>query len=407
MRAAINATLLLIFSTPHLWPQAKSTYALVHVNIIDVRTGQIEPSATVVISGTRIQSILLGETADLPARIRVLDCHGEYLIPGLWDMHVHTEGDPHALNLFLKAGITGVRDMGGDVHKLSEARHQVEAGRWSGPRILFAGPLLQGPPGTSDADAWILHNPEEAKQAVATLAALHVDFIKVHDRLTADVYYAIANAAKQNSLPFAGHVPASITPAAASDAGQASIEHFEFLPKSCVPLLNQIISPTHSLPTECTQPTITRLLELFAKNGTWLDPTVQSFRFWTPSQWKDIQSGFSEISTLIRNEHVRILAGTDWSTTLESKGDVPGWSLHDELELLVAAGFTPLEALQAATLNPAIFFHLGSFGTVERGKTADLLLLRANPLNDIRNTRQIVWVISNGKLVRFVDSHKS
>jgi Amidohydrolase family len=379
--------------------QASSDLAIVHANVVDVRTGSVENDATVVISGSKIKAVLLGKSAKVTAGARVVDAHGGYLIPGLWDMHVHSDGDRRALRLMLASGVTGIRDMGGDVHKLADARRHIEAQDWDGPRLLFAGPVLEGPPGKSDNDMWIVSTPREAQRAVVSLAALHVDFIKVHDHLGRDVYFAIANAAKKAGLPFAGHVPASISPVDASDAGQASIEHFEFLPKVCVPLLGDMAVGNEHLPDACTYSSTAKLLKHLARNGTWLDPTLQSFRYFAPFQWKQILAGFNEIGVQIRAEHTRMLAGTDWSEFLESKGAPPGRCLHDELDLWVAAGFTPLEALQAATLNPAIFLAMeDSIGTIEAGKIADLVLVEGNPLKVIGNTRRVVAVIANGTL---------
>ena len=377
--------------------QTSSDLAMVHANVVDVRTGSVENDATVVISGGKIKAVLPGKSAKVASGARVIDAHGGYLIPGLWDMHVHSEGDKRVLRLMLASGITGIRDMGGDVYKLAEARRHIEAQDWDGPRLLFAGPMLEGPPAESDDDMWIVHTPEEAQQAVASLAALHVDFIKVHDHLGRDVYFAIAAAAKKTGLPFAGHVTASITPLEASDAGQASIEHFEFLPKVCVPLLGDMAVGDERLPNDCTHTFTEALLRHLADNGTWLDPTLQSFRYFAPLQWKQILAGFKEIGGQIRTEHILMLAGTDWSAFLESKGAHPGWCLHDELDLLVAVGFTPLQALQAATLNPAIFLSMEhSIGTIEAGKVADLVLVQGNPLMAIGNSRRIVAVVARG-----------
>jgi imidazolonepropionase-like amidohydrolase len=379
--------------------QTPSDLTIVHANVVDVRTGSVENDATVVISGSKIKAVLFGKSSKAATGARVVDAHGGYLIPGLWDMHVHSEGDNRVLRLMLASGITGIRDMGGDVYKLAEARRHIEARDWDGPRVLFAGPMLEGPPGESDDDMWIEHTPEEGQRAVASLAALHVDFIKVHDHLSRDVYFAIASAAKKARLPFAGHVTASISPLEASDAGQASIEHFEFLPKVCVPLLGEKAAGDERLPDDCTRASTEALLRHLAANGTWLDPTLQSFRFFAPLQWKQILAGFNEIGGQIRSEHIRMLAGTDWSEFLETKGARPGWCLHDELDLWVAVGFTPLQALQAATLNPAIFLAMeDSMGTIEAGKVADLVLVQGNPLIDIDNTRRVVAVIARGTL---------
>jgi imidazolonepropionase-like amidohydrolase len=227
---------------------------------------------------------------------------------------------------------------------------------------------------------------------------LRVDFIKVHDGLARESYLAIAAASKERGISFVGHVPASMTPAEASDLGQKSIEHFEFVPKSCHVLFESVVggAPRH-LPG-CDPQSLDELLHRFAQNGTWLDPTIQSFRYWAPTQWSAIFSEFRELVRSIRQNHVSILAGTDSSSVLEEKGDLPGTSLHDELALLVDAGFTPSEALRAATLNPASFLGLSdSLGTIDAGKTANLVLLEANPLQEIHNTKRIAAVILEGR----------
>ena len=226
-----------------------------------------------------------------------------------------------------------------------------------------------------------------------------VDFIKVHDGLARESYLAIAAASKERGIPFVGHVPASMTPAEASDLGQKSIEHFEFVPKSCHVLVESVAggAPRH-LPSGCDPQSLDELLDRFAQNGTWLDPTIQSFRYWAPTQWSAIFSEFRELVRSIRQNHVSILAGTDSSSVLEEKVDPPGTSLHDELALLVDVGFTPSEALRAATLNPALFLGLSdSLGTIEAGKTANLVLLKANPLQEIHNTKRIAAVILEGR----------
>jgi imidazolonepropionase-like amidohydrolase len=227
---------------------------------------------------------------------------------------------------------------------------------------------------------------------------LHVDFIKVHDNLAREVFLAIAAASKENGISFVGHVPASMTPAEASDLGQKSIEHFEFVPKPCHALFEFPAAAPRHLPSGCNPQSLDSLLHRFAGNGTWLDPTVQSFRYFAPKQWSAILSEFRELVPLIRQNHVLILAGTDSSTFLEERGDPPGISLHDELALLVDAGFTQAETLRAATLNPALFLGLSdSLGSIDVGKTANLVLLEANPLRDISNTKRIAGMISEGR----------
>jgi imidazolonepropionase-like amidohydrolase len=379
-----------------------SRIAIIHVSVIDVRAGTITPDMTVLIQGDRITEVRPSKNNEsLPAKdIQVIDGRGKFLLPGLWDMHVHTDGEDRVLHLLLANGITGVRDMAGDATKLADARRHIRSGEVTGPRLVFAGPMLEGPPSQADDWTWIIHSPEEARNAVNRLVELRVDFIKVHDGLARESYLAIAAASKERGISFVGHVPASVTPAEASDLGQKSIEHLEFVPKSCHVLFEFVVggAPRH-FPSGCDPQSLDDLLHRFAQNGTRLDPTIQSFRYWAPSQWSAIFSGFRELVPSIRQNHVSILAGTDSSSVLEEKGDPPpGANLHDELALLVDAGFSPSEALRAATLNPALFLGLSdSLGTIDAGKTANLVLLEANPLQNIRNTKRIAAVILEGR----------
>jgi imidazolonepropionase-like amidohydrolase len=364
-----------------------------HANVVDVRSGEVRHDVCVVVAQERIVSVGR-DCGTAPRSARLVNARNEFLIPGLWDMHVHSNGDEQALKAMLAAGITGVRDMGGDLQKLSRARRAISAGEWQGPTLMFAGPMLEGPPGRQDTDTWIVRTPAEAQQAVSELAGAKVDFIKVHDHLSREVYFAIAAAAKAHALPFAGHVTEVVSPVEASNAGQASVEHFEFLPKECVPQLG-----TNRLSLDCESSAASSLSQL-ARNGTFLDPTLQSFRYFAPERWEQIRKGFRGVAGEIRRAHVAILAGTDWSGYLRSKGASAGWCLHDELGILVEEGFTPLEALQAATLNPAIFFGFQrTAGTIEPGKNADLVLLASNPLADIRNTRKVAGVVVRGRFV--------
>jgi imidazolonepropionase-like amidohydrolase len=215
----------------------------------------------------------------------------------------------------------------------------------------------------------------------------------VHNHLTRAVYTAVANSAKARGVPLAGHVSEFMSPAEASDIGQKSIEHFEFLPKPCMALF----SPgTNSIPSGCDQAGLDSLFQRIAQNRTWLVPTLGSFRYFAPKQWTTIMSTFRDLTVLIRKNQVEILAGTDQSGYLESKGAIPGQSLHDEMAFLVDAGFTSGEALRAATSNPADYLGLASAGAVEEGKSADLVMLDGDPLKDINNTKRIAIVIREG-----------
>jgi imidazolonepropionase-like amidohydrolase len=379
---------------------SSSQITITHITIIDISAGTIKPDMMVLIEDDRITAVRPSTNkTSVPAEERqVIDGRGKFLLPGFWDMHVHTDGEDRVLRLLLANGITGIRDMAGDLTKLADARRRIKSGELTGPRLVFAGPMLEGPPLEADEETWIMHSPEEARHAVERLVELHVDFIKVHDNLAREAFLAIAAASKNKGISFVGHVPASMTPAEASDLGEKSIEHFEFIPKPCHALFELPAAAPRHVPSGCDSQSLGWLLHRFASNGTWLDPTVQSFRYFAPKQWSAIFSEFRELVPLIRQNHVSILAGTDSSTFLEERGDPPGVSLHDELVFLVDAGFTQAEALRAATLNPAVFLGLSdSLGTIETKKIANLVLMDANPLQDIRNTKRITAVISEGR----------
>ena len=154
------------------------------------------------------------------------------------------------------------------------------------------------------------------------------------------------------------------------------------------------------MPSGCDTESFRALMERFAQNGTWLDPTIQSFRYFAPTQWDAIFAGFRKMVPIIRRAQVSFLTGTDWSSFLKEKGALPGASLHDELALLVDAGFSSTEVLRAATLSPALISGLsGSLGAVERGMVANLVLLEANPIEDIHNTRRVAAVMLEGRVV--------
>ena len=178
----------------------------------------------------------------MPASARVIDGTGKFLMPGLWDMHVHVNA--RALPVLLRYGITGVRDMGGDLRELTKWRTQIAADPLEGPRLVFSGPLLAGPPATPDDDRWIVTTPEEAARAVSALKAAGADSVKVHEGLSRDVYLAILEAAKQSALPVAGHVPATLMPDEVSAAGQKAIEHLEFVPDACLPMFQRTVRAT-------------------------------------------------------------------------------------------------------------------------------------------------------------------
>ena len=369
---------------------AEPGLALTHVTVVDVRAGTTKPDQTVVIRGRRIVSVGDAGATGVSSGARVIDGTGKYVIPGLWDMHVHLDStDLPALVAF---GITGARDMGGDLEQVLAWRRRIGAGELLGPRLVVAGPALHGPRSPTDSGPWVIRMPAQGVAAVDSLAARHVDFIKIHEGLFDDAYRDIGRQATLRHLPFAGHVPTGVGVGEAVELGQRSIEHLEFVPDVCLGRFSDA-ARSAPLPPQCDEAGFEDLLGVLERYHTWLCPTIGSFRIFAPNQFPAIFAGFKDLVPLLRAHHLDLLAGTDLGTT----GIVPGASLHDELALLVDAGYTPAEALRFATLNPARFLGLtDSLGTVEAGKVADLVVLERDPLADIRNTRRIAVVIQAG-----------
>ncbi len=423
--------------------------------IIDVRTGKRIKDSVVVIEGERIIEVGSLGKVRIPNGAQVIDAKGKFLIPGLWDMHVHTFNEDF-IKMYVANGITGVRDMFGLLARINKWRAEIKAGNMLGPRIVAAGPIVDGPkpvwPGSL-----AVKDETEGRQAVTKVKQAGSDFVKVYSLLPRDAFFAIADEAKKQGIPFAGHVPESVSAADASDAGQKSIEHLTGVLMACsrdeetlrMELLRAIANADPSTSSRARRVPINikaiqsydqekaaSLFARFTRNGTWQsttltvlrstaylddpsftsDPRVRyvapamkdrwgnsknDFRFKTYSaaDWanaKKIFAKYLEVTGTMRRAGVEFLAGSDTPNPY----CFPGFSLHDELALMVKAGLTPLEALQAATINPAKFLGLiDSLGTVEQGKYADLVLLEADPLKEIGNTQKIAAVVLNGKFV--------
>jgi imidazolonepropionase-like amidohydrolase len=425
-----------------------SQYLYIHdVTVIDVTGGPPQAHRSLILRGNRIIDVVPNDVFEKSPEKRsgpVIEGRGKFLIPGLWDMHVHMVfGDwfPRAkeiaLPLFIANGITGVRDMGGELDVLERWRQETSTGVLLGPRIVMAGPMLDGPKPRFPSSVAIT-TPEDGRRAVDELAARGVDFIKLQSLIPRDAVFAIADEAKTKNISFVGHVPDSVRASEASAAGQKSFEHLIGIFEGASPLEDEFIKgqKTESQFLSTYDPErAAKLFALLAKNHTWQCPTLVWERGgnlieerdlkhdarakYVPAYWKDVtwkrftdqvEHEFNtddlatrkrfvekelEVVNAMHRAGVPFLAGTD---TASGVYIFPGFSLHEELQRFVAAGFTPLEALQTATINPAKFFGTEEqMGTVERGKLADLVLLDANPLDDIGNTQKIAGVIVNGR----------
>ncbi len=416
---------------------------IANVTIIDTIGGRPLLHRTVTVRSGIIEDIRDSTLPKAQQRGVEVNGTGKFLIPGLWDMHVHMvfgdwfpRGKEVTLPLFIANGITGVRDMGGELEVLEQWRREIFAGTLLGPRIVMSGPMLDGPQPRFPSSIAI-KTPEDGRRAVDDLKKRGVDFIKLQSLIPREAVFAIADEAHKQGITFVGHVPDAVRASEASNAGQKSFEHLIGIFEGSSPLEDQFIKGGKSegkfLSTYDPKRAET-LFALLAKNQTWQCPTLVWERGgnlielsdfahdprakYVPAYWKDVtwkrfakevmadntddlptRRRFVDEELEVVNEMhkagIPFLAGTDTPPGVYA---FPGFSLHEELQRFVAAGFTPLEALQTATLNPAKFLGLEDhMGAIEKGKFADMVLLDANPLDDIRNTQKIAGVVITGR----------
>lgn len=461
MRTGIRAILGLTILALASCQPAPTGMAITNVTIIDAVNG-VRESQTVVFDGDEITAI---QSADAELNVEsTMDGSGKYLIPGLWDFHVHLTYDDNFTEampaLFLSWGITSVRDTGGLMNKVLPVIEKMRAADAVAPRVFFAGPLLDGNFVVYDGDGRPeigIQNatPEQARQNIAMLKDQGVDFIKVYEMVSPETFEAMVATANDLELPIDSHVPLSMR---ASTAGPSvdSIEHLRNIEMDCAsdsPALHEermerlknpdnlsgaaLRSSLHSLQRlpaianydqercdrtlqaleSTTQVPTLRLLSMSlappwlrddwdealsrlpaAAAEPWVASTAE--RLTAPRQ-DDIDTTYADWGLfLTERAHaagVPIGAGTDTPIAFA----IPGYSLHSELDFLVRAGLSPLEALEAATVRPAEYFSLeDEMGTIDVGKRADMVLLDANPLDDINNTKAINSVITKGEVLR-------
>ena len=435
-------------------PPAART-AVTNVTVIDVATGRRTPGQTVLIEGRHIASVGPTRRSVPSAGTRIVDGRGKYLIPGMWDMHVHIgERAGTALPLLLAHGVTGARDLHLAVMNATARavalRDDVTMNRIAGPRLVV-GTIVAGPDGAAGEPTMLTAStPDEGRTIVRTLKAQRADLVKVRGSLDRATYFAILDEARRIGIPVDGHVAFSLGAAEASDSGQRTVEHVEegvlagctasdsafraeiravqqqpMSPRRRVgvlTILRQMSEAIDSasclalgrrLATNHTAFTPTVAVQRLALNRfdlprltdeerryvppamqRWHDSALAAIRPDTGEKWRRSFALKLAIVPLMQRAGVTILAGTDFGP---QGYFVPGLSLHQELGLLVEAGLTPLQALQAATINPArAMAATDSLGSASTGKLADLVLLDADPTIDVAHARRVRAVFANG-----------
>ncbi|OGT59502.1 MAG: hypothetical protein A3E01_01600 [Gammaproteobacteria bacterium RIFCSPHIGHO2_12_FULL_63_22] len=410
-------------------------YLIENISIVDVEKGAIQSGRYVAIAGSRIVGIY-DHKVSLRGGGQTIDGSRKYLIPGLWDMHFHYSLNHQFSNpLLIANGVTGIREMWGVPSTIEEIRAKIASESLIAPDLYASGNIVDGsPPSWPWASG--VKNAEEARLEVAEQASQGVDFIKVYSRLSRDSYKAIASTSKELGVPFAGHLPDSVSIWDAIESGQASIEHLGGIleassskPQDLAKFTrDQRIEKARFLVDTFDRKKFEAVADALAQSNTWVSPTLTVLdsvshrkgttdladtrmrylpdsvrKMWNPGagrspEYYEAHERLFELQLSLLGElskrQVKLLAGTDALNPF----CYPGFSLHDEMQSMVKGGMTPSEALKTATLNPALFMgKADEFGKVETGQASSLIILDANPLDDIRNTKSINAVFVRGR----------
>ncbi|NER11763.1 Amidohydrolase family protein [Muriicola jejuensis] len=449
MKNQIRLSLVLLFGLALLQSCSNTIEGdliITNVNIIDVKSGDIDSNMDLIVNGEKITSIVEHKSNANYKAENVIDGSDKFLIPGLWDMHTHTWwGYEELFPLLLANGVTGIQEMFGDLIAVKNIKDKIKNGEIVGPEYISAGRIIDGKPpiqpGSDQADT-----PEKGREIVRRQVNDGADFIKVYSLLRKDVYLAIADESKKLGIPMLGHLPDGVSLNEGIKAGHKSLEHF-------IGVLEYNLKDRHHYhdvmegkekdTTLLGNNTYVKMLEYMVKNHdpkkvdsliamlrdseTWVSPSNVVNRAYSnqtdsaisqnkylaymphylQENWKrepysdrmyDAMKAHYNLSLSImgrmQDGGVKFLAATDYGNPYV----YAGFDLHEELQIFVDVGFTPLEALQTATINPAKYLdRTAELGTVEIGKIANLVLLDKNPLEDIKNTRKIAYVLQRGK----------
>lgn len=421
----------------------EADYAFDNVQVIDVETGEIRPKQTVFVKDDKITLIIPSKDANLDGTMNTIMGNGQFLIPGLAEMHAHIPGNNNmklleeTLFLYLSNGVTTIRGMLGQPYHI-ELKDKVLSGEILGPRIYTSGPSLNGNSVTS---------LERAEQIVRDQKAAGYDFMKMHPGLSLENFNKIVETAKEVEMPFAGHVSIDVGVRKSLQAKYASIDHVDGYIEGLVPESAGVNPNANgffgiSFTKLADESLIDELVQMTIENNVWIVPTQVMMERWVgpeapetlgqepemkymppntlnnwirtkkqvieaPNYSAEEAEQFNELRRkIIKKLHdggAKFILGSDAPQVF----NVPGFSIQRELEAMTRSGFTPLEAIQSGTINPAIFFSAeGEYGVIKPGASADLILLQENPLENINNTRSQLGVMVRGKWMTKGDIQK-
>ncbi|CAG0946538.1 D-hydantoinase/dihydropyrimidinase [Anaerolineae bacterium] len=422
---------LLTFRAPYVesipTQSAHPAIAFTNVNVVPMDRERVLQNQTVLVRNGVIEKI--GERLDVPTDALTIDGTNKYLMPGLVDMHVHLQ-DKNDLILLAANGVTTVRNMWGNTDVMLrlgmpdqlQLREQIKQGKLFGPTIYTTGPVMEGDPSNHPLMS-VFRTPQEAEQSVAWQKAQGYDFVKVYDHLNLETYRAIVRAAKQNGIPVVGHVPKAGGIDEVLTSGQVTIEHLqgyidadaaEFLiaPERIAEYANKTraagvwnaptlaLYPKNSLPPEEIAKLEKQVAMKYTSPSAQLttrilyDQMSQGHTYKGADYATRIAALNKRMMKALREADARFILGTDASNPYH----ILGFSAHEELAAMVEAGLTPYEALVAGTRNAAEALGKSSeFGTVTEGKRADLILVEANPLDDVTNANKRIGVVLRGQ----------
>lgn len=440
MRASLQSVLTsCLVSILFITTVRAETVAFVNVNVIPMTSEIVQLQKTVMVTDGKITLVADVDTTPIPKDILIIDGTDRYLMPGLSEMHGHIPGTgseslERILHLYVANGITLMRGMLGQPSHL-QLRQDILDGKILGPRLVTSGPSFNGRS---------VQNPSQARQMATAQFEAGYDFFKIHPGLTREEFDAVAGTAKTLGIPFAGHVPADVGVKRALQAGIATIDHLDGYMQSLLPPHEDPSGGFEGffgllLANQAEESKIGPIVEATRLAGTWNVPTQSLFvhvvaeesssnmsarpemRYMpeaTVRQWaasKDRVTSDHEYSPDTANRAIEIRqriikalqtsgAGLLLGSDSPQVFNVPGFSIHRELQYLVDAGLSPYEALLTGTVNPAQFFGRADVaGTIEVGREADLVLLDANPLNDISASRRVHGVMLRGRWISSVE----